>query len=140
MNICTLNKIAACGTARFDAAKYTVTEDLSTATGVMVRSAAMHDMDLPDSLLAIARAGAGVNNIPVDKCSETGVVVFNTPGANANAVKELEKQKGRSICAQDRVFFAQMRVGEGTLLLSTLRAFDDPAGEYLLRSLLETFR
>lgn len=57
-----------------------------------------------------------------------------------NAVKELEKQKGRSICAQDRVFFAQMRVGEGTLLLSTLRAFDDPAGEYLLRSLLETFR
>lgn len=89
MNICTLNKIAACGTARFDAAKYTVTEDLSTATGVMVRSAAMHDMDLPDSLLAIARAGAGVNNIPVDKCSETGVVVFNTPGANANAVKEL---------------------------------------------------
>ena len=57
-----------------------------------------------------------------------------------NAVKELEKQKGRFICAQDRVFFAQMRVGEGTLLLSTLRAFDDPAGEYLLRSLLETFR
>ena len=56
MNICTLNKIAACGTARFDAAKYTVTEDLSTATGVMVRSAAMHDMELPDSLLAIARA------------------------------------------------------------------------------------
>ena len=89
MNICTLNKIAACGTARFDAAKYTVTEDLSTATGVMVRSAAMHDMELPDSLLAIARAGVGVNNIPVDKCSETGVVVFNTPGANANAVKEL---------------------------------------------------
>ena len=74
MNICTLNKIAACGTARFDAAKYTVTEDLSTATGVMVRSAAMHDMELPDSLLAIARAGAGVNNIPVDKCSETGVL------------------------------------------------------------------
>ena len=89
MNICTLNKIAACGTARFDAAKYTVTEDLSTATGVMVRSAAMHEMELPDSLLAIARAGAGVNNIPVDKCSETGVVVVNPPGANANAVKEL---------------------------------------------------
>ena len=55
----------------------------------MVRSAAMHDMELPDSLLAIARAGAGVNNIPVDKCSEAGIVVFNTPGANANAVKEL---------------------------------------------------
>ena len=89
MNICTLNKIAACGTARFDAAKYTVTEDLSTATGVMVRSAAMHDMELPDSLLAIARAGAGVNNIPVEACAEKGIVVFNTPGANANAVKEL---------------------------------------------------
>ncbi len=89
MNICTLNKIAACGTARFDAAKYTITEELDNATGVMVRSAAMHDLALPDSLLAIARAGAGVNNIPVDKCSDAGIVVFNTPGANANAVKEL---------------------------------------------------
>lgn len=89
MNICTLNKIAACGTDKFDPAAYTITDDLSTATGVMVRSAAMHDLDLPDSLLAIARAGAGVNNIPLDKCSDAGVVVFNTPGANANAVKEL---------------------------------------------------
>ena len=89
MNICTLNKIAACGTGRFDPAKYTVTDQLDGATGVMVRSAAMHDIELPDSLLAIARAGAGVNNIPVDKCSESGIVVFNTPGANANAVKEL---------------------------------------------------
>lgn len=88
MNICTLNKIAACGTARFDG-KYTITEDLAGATGVMVRSAAMHDMELPESLLAIARAGAGVNNIPVDKCTDAGIVVFNTPGANANAVKEL---------------------------------------------------
>ena len=57
--------------------------------GILVRSASMHDMELPESLLAIARAGAGVNNIPVDKCSEAGIVVFNTPGANANAVKEL---------------------------------------------------
>ncbi len=88
MNICTLNKIAACGTGRFDG-KYTVTEELAGATGVMVRSAAMHDMELPESLLAIARAGAGVNNIPVDKCTDAGIVVFNTPGANANAVKEL---------------------------------------------------
>ncbi|MBQ5841161.1 MAG: phosphoglycerate dehydrogenase [Clostridia bacterium] len=88
MKICTLNKIAACGTDRLGAA-YTVSEELAGADGVLVRSAAMHDMDLPDSLLAIARAGAGVNNIPVEACSEKGIVVFNTPGANANAVKEL---------------------------------------------------
>ena len=88
MNICTLNKIAACGTDRLGAG-YTVTDTLDNADGVMVRSAAMHDMALPQSLLAIARAGAGVNNIPVDKCSDAGIVVFNTPGANANAVKEL---------------------------------------------------
>ena len=87
MNICTLNKIAACGTDRL--AGYTITDELAGAAGVMVRSAAMHDMDLPDTLLGIARAGAGVNNIPIDKCSEQGIVVFNTPGANANAVKEL---------------------------------------------------
>ena len=87
MNICTLNKIAACGTDRL--AGYTITDDMASAAGVMVRSAAMHDMDLPDTLLGIARAGAGVNNIPIDKCSEQGIVVFNTPGANANAVKEL---------------------------------------------------
>ncbi len=55
---------------------------------VLVRSASMHDMELPDHLLAIARAGAGVNNIPLDKCAEKGIVVFNTPGANANGVKE----------------------------------------------------
>ena len=88
MNICTLNKIAACGTERFGA-QYTITDTLENASGVMVRSAAMHDMELPETLAAIARAGAGVNNIPVDACSEKGIVVFNTPGANANAVKEL---------------------------------------------------
>ena len=88
MNICTLNKIAACGTDRLGA-DYTVTEELEGAAGVLVRSAAMHDMPLPESLLGIARAGAGVNNIPIDTCSEAGIVVFNTPGANANAVKEL---------------------------------------------------
>ena len=87
MNICTLNKIAVCGTDRL--AGYTITDDMANAAGVMVRSAAMHDMELPDTLLGIARAGAGVNNIPIDKCSEQGIVVFNTPGANANAVKEL---------------------------------------------------
>ena len=88
MKICTLNKIAACGTSRLGA-NYTVTDELEGAAGVLVRSAAMHDMALPDTLLGIARAGAGVNNIPIDACSEAGVVVFNTPGANANAVKEL---------------------------------------------------
>lgn len=88
MKICTLNKIAACGTERFGA-NYQIGEELAGADGVMVRSAAMHDMELPESLAAIARAGAGVNNIPVDACSEQGIVVFNTPGANANAVKEL---------------------------------------------------
>ncbi len=88
MNICTLNKIAACGTERFGTG-YTITDTLDNASGVMVRSAAMHDMELPATLDAIARAGAGVNNIPVDACSEKGIVVFNTPGANANAVKEL---------------------------------------------------
>jgi len=88
MKICTLNKIAACGTDRLGG-NYTITDTLDGALGVMVRSASMHDTEMPDSLLAIARAGAGVNNIPVDACAEKGIVVFNTPGANANAVKEL---------------------------------------------------
>ena len=68
---------------------YTITSEVNEAQGILVRSAAMHDMDLPESLLAVARAGAGVNNIPLDKCAEKGIVVFNTPGANANGVKEL---------------------------------------------------
>ncbi len=69
--------------------KYTQTEEFTDANVVLVRSAAMHDMDFSDNLVAIARAGAGVNNIPLDKCAEKGIVVFNTPGANANGVKEL---------------------------------------------------
>ncbi|MBR5540615.1 MAG: phosphoglycerate dehydrogenase [Clostridia bacterium] len=88
MNILTLNKIAACGTDRLGAG-YTVGDAVAEPVGVLVRSAAMHDMEFPASLLAVARAGAGVNNIPLDRCSEAGIVVFNTPGANANAVKEL---------------------------------------------------
>lgn len=87
--ILTLNKIAACGTERFDPARYEVGDAVTAPDGIMVRSAAMHDMELPASVCAIARAGAGVNNIPIDACSEKGIVVFNTPGANANAVKEL---------------------------------------------------
>lgn len=88
MNILTLNKIAACGTECLGEG-YTVGDAVEAPAGVLVRSAAMHDMAFPESLLAIARAGAGVNNIPIDRCSEQGIVVFNTPGANANAVKEL---------------------------------------------------
>ncbi len=87
-NILTLNKIAACGKARFDE-KYTCSDSCENPIAIMVRSASMHEMSLPGETLAIARAGAGTNNIPVDKCAEAGVVVFNTPGANANAVKEL---------------------------------------------------
>ena len=68
---------------------YRINDNVNEADGILVRSAAMHDMDLPDGLLAVARAGAGTNNIPLDKCAEKGIVVFNTPGANANAVKEL---------------------------------------------------
>ena len=69
--------------------KYTKTDDFAEADAVLVRSAAMHDMELSDNLCAVARAGAGVNNIPLDKCADKGIVVFNTPGANANGVKEL---------------------------------------------------
>ncbi len=88
-NIKTLNKISNVGLSKFDTTKYTYGDDVENPDAIMVRSAAMHDMVMPESLLAIARAGAGVNNIPVDKCTEQGIVVFNTPGANANAVKEL---------------------------------------------------
>ena len=83
-----LNAISKYGTDLLTA-DYELTDDLSQAEGVLVRSAAMHDMEFGDSLLAIARAGAGVNNIPLDRCAEEGIVVFNTPGANANGVKEL---------------------------------------------------
>lgn len=88
-NIKNLNKISRAGTDKFDGAKYVCADDVENPDGIMVRSASMHEMALPESLLAIARAGAGVNNIPVDECAEKGIVVFNTPGANANAVKEL---------------------------------------------------
>ena len=83
-----LNKIAAVGTDRLGE-NYNCTDECANPDGILVRSANMHEMELPESLLAIARAGAGVNNIPLDKCTERGIVVFNTPGANANAVMEL---------------------------------------------------
>ena len=82
-----LNPIAACGLDMLGD-NYEITENTNEAEAILVRSAGMHDMDLPESLLAVARAGAGVNNIPLDACAEKGIVVFNTPGANANGVKE----------------------------------------------------
>ena len=83
-----LNPIAKCGTELFPAG-YEMTAKAADADAVLVRSASMHDMELPENLLAVGRAGAGVNNIPLDSCAQKGIVVFNTPGANANGVKEL---------------------------------------------------
>ena len=88
-NIKLLNKIAPCGTSIFNKDEYTVSTEIDNADAIMVRSASMHDMEFDASLQAVARAGAGVNNIPLDKCADAGIVVFNTPGANANGVKEL---------------------------------------------------
>ena len=88
-NIKTMNKIAAVGLDRLPAGTYAVGDAVENEDAILVRSAKLHDYPFPEKLWAIARAGAGVNNIPVDKCSEAGIVVFNTPGANANAVKEL---------------------------------------------------
>ena len=84
----TYNKISKSGLSVFDD-KYTIGDEVDNADGAIVRSAALHDVEFPASLKAIARAGAGTNNIPIERCSEQGIVVFNTPGANANAVKEL---------------------------------------------------
>jgi len=83
-----LNPIAAIGLNKFND-NYKATENIEEADAILVRSAQMHEMELPKNLLAVARAGAGVNNIPLDRCAEQGIVVFNTPGANANGVKEL---------------------------------------------------
>ena len=88
-HIQTLNKISAAGLKRFDPEHYQVSDSQTNPEGIMVRSAKLLDMDFPSELLAIARAGVGVNNIPIERCSEAGIAVFSTPGANANAVKEL---------------------------------------------------
>ena len=87
-----MNKIAEVGT-RVLAERYVLGEGIENPDAIMVRSAKLHDMQFPESLKAIARCGAGVNNIPIDRCTENGIVVFNTPGANATGVKEL------AICA-----------------------------------------
>ena len=88
-NVKLYNKISKVGLNDLDAAKYTCSEDFTDYDAVLVRSAKLHEVEFPKDLKCIARAGAGVNNIPIDRCSQEGIVVFNTPGANANAVKEL---------------------------------------------------
>ena len=85
----TLNKISGCGLNRLDRDNYEIASEINNPDAILVRSADMHQMELPGSVKAVARAGAGTNNIPVSELTEKGVVVFNTPGANANAVKEL---------------------------------------------------
>ncbi len=101
----TLNKISPAGLSVLDKARYTVSDGEENEDGVLVRSADMQDYVFPDALRAIARAGAGTNNIPIDRCSQAGIVVFNTPGANANAVKEL------AVCA---LMLASRRVAAGS--------------------------
>jgi len=88
-SILTLNKITTCGLAQLPEDKFQVSADVEKPHAILLRSADMHSYEVPETLLAVGRAGAGVNNIPVDKYAEQGIVVFNTPGANANAVKEL---------------------------------------------------
>lgn len=118
-NILTLNKIAAVGTSCLGD-NYTYGDDVQNPDAVLVRSAAMHDMQFADNLLAIARAGAGTNNIPKDVCSEKGIVVFNTPGANANAVKEL-------VIAG--LLLSSRRVMEGADWAKTLKGNGDAVGK-----------
>ena len=118
-NVLTLNKIAAIGTDRLGD-NYNFGEDVANPDAVLVRSAAMHDMEFGENLLAIARAGAGTNNIPKDKCSEQGIVVFNTPGANANAVKEL---------VITGLFLSSRKVVEGIDWAKTLKGNGDAVGK-----------
>ena len=118
-NVLTLNKIAAVGTGRLGA-DYTYGDSIENPDAVLVRSAAMHDMEFADNLLAIARAGAGTNNIPKDKCAEQGIVVFNTPGANANAVKEL---------VLAGLLLSSRKVVEGIEWAKTLKGNGDAVGK-----------
>ncbi len=118
-NVLTLNKISKIGLSRLGD-NYSVSDNTENPDAVLVRSAAMHDMELPESLLAIARAGAGVNNIPLDKCSEKGIVVFNTPGANANAVKEL---------VLTGLLISSRKVVDGIAWAKTLKGNGDAVGK-----------
>jgi D-3-phosphoglycerate dehydrogenase len=113
-----LNKIAACGTDVFGQDAYEVGTEVAEPDAILVRSAAMHDMTFNPALRAIGRAGAGVNNIPLERCTEEGIVVFNTPGANANGVKEL------TIAA---LILASRNVVGGIEWVNTLKGCDDVA-------------
>ncbi|HOF69214.1 MAG TPA: 3-phosphoglycerate dehydrogenase family protein [Ruminococcus sp.] len=115
-NIQTLNKISAIGTDIFDKTKYAISDAPENPDAIMVRSAKMHDMTFGSNLLAIARAGAGVNNIPVERCAEEGICVFNTPGANSNAVKEL------AICA---LLLASRKITEAAAWAASLKGTED---------------
>lgn len=118
-NVKTLNKISPVAINALGA-NYTVADDVAAPEAILVRSASMHDMEMPESLLAIARAGAGVNNIPLDKCSEQGIVVFNTPGANANAVKEL---------VLTGLLLSSRKVVDGIAWAKTLKGNGDQVGK-----------
>ena len=121
-NVKLYNKISKVGLDDLDAAKYTCSEDFTDYDAVLVRSAKLHEVEFPKDLKCIARAGAGVNNIPIDRCSQEGIVVFNTPGANANAVKELV------ICA---LLLASRKVVQGANWVKGLKGTPDigPAAE-----------
>lgn len=118
--ILTLNKISKTGLSKLDEAKYVCADNFEAPDAVLVRSASMHEMALSEKTVAIARAGAGVNNIPVADCSEKGVVVFNTPGANANAVKELV------LCA---LFLSSRKVGAAMDWCKTLKGEGENVGK-----------
>jgi len=115
-NILTLNKISSKGLDLFSKDKYNVGDNIENPDAIILRSFSMHEMELPETLKAVARAGAGVNNIPIEKCSEKGIVVFNTPGANANAVKEL------TIAA---LFLASRKIVQGIQWAKTLAGQGD---------------
>ena len=118
-NVLTLNKISPNGTSRLGD-NYNVGDAVENPSAVLVRSASMHDMEMPESLLAIARCGAGTNNIPKDVCADKGIVVFNTPGANANAVKEL---------VLAGLFLSSRKVVEGIEWAKTLKGNGDAVGK-----------
>ena len=111
-NIQLLNNIAAAGLEKLDPDRYETGTEFASPDAILVRSAAMHDMAFPESLVAIARCGAGVNNIPLDRCSAEGIVVFNTPGANANSVKEL---------TLSALFLASRKIVQGANWIQTLK-------------------
>lgn len=119
-NILTLNKISKLGLDKLDSAKYTCGDSFENPDAILVRSASMHEMELSENTVAIARAGAGVNNIPIPACSDKGVVVFNTPGANANAVKELV------ICS---LFLASRKVAAAVDWCKTLKGEGENVGK-----------